>query len=72
MHFLLFIQAYGLYTERPNRFMDMYGWSAHSVKLDLTYEKAGQQGFAMYTFKPFQEQIDRRKNTALKKEADKL
>jgi hypothetical protein len=59
---LLFMKAYGLYTSRPNRFMDNYYWYGKNVKLFLSYE--GKFGYAIFTCNPLQSEIDSKKNNS--------
>lgn len=48
----VFSKAYGLYSERPNRFMDKYEWYGKNVRLILDYDDTRKEGSIMFISEP--------------------
>ncbi len=44
-------QAYGLFTNRPNRFMDKYEWEGSEVELNLDYDSTSNEGMMLLSSK---------------------
>ncbi|MCY4781448.1 hypothetical protein ORI89_17445 [Sphingobacterium sp. UT-1RO-CII-1] len=44
-------KAYGLYTDKPNRFMDKFEWSSPKVRLTLDYDNRSDKGSMIFSSK---------------------
>jgi hypothetical protein len=67
----VFKAAYGLYTLKPNRFLEAYVWHSDKVDLDLNFTRPNY-GYALYTCKPLQDVLDALKSKLANKAAGDL
>lgn len=65
-------KAYGLYTDRPNRYMDKYDWEGRKVKIHLNYDSSGKDGVMMIISKDFDRLIQEFRNSKTKKAINDL
>ena len=56
---LTYIKAFGMYSDRPNRFMDKYYWYSQNVNLMLNYDQTQKLPVAMYTCVPLNDEIEK-------------
>lgn len=68
----IFERAFGLYTDRPNMFMDKYNWYSSKVKLAVNFENKGPFAYAIYTCNDLQSEVDQKMLKANKKAASDL
>ena len=68
----VYLKAFGLYSERPNRFMDKYYWYSPNVKLFLNYDLTSKLPMAMYTSVPLNDEVERNSRDKTKKAVSDL
>jgi hypothetical protein len=52
-----FLTSYGVFTSKPNDYVDIYNWDSSSINLLLNYELTDDLGEAVYTFKPLKQEL---------------
>jgi hypothetical protein len=52
-----FLSAYGLFTSKPNDYVDIYNWSSTTVDLSLQYELNSELGVAVFTCNSLEKEI---------------
>lgn len=65
-------KAYGLYTERPNRFMDVYKWESNKVKMKLDYDDTTENASLVFISKPISDLIGKEIANSAKKAVEDL
>lgn len=63
----VFTKAYGIYSNKPNQFMEKYTWNTQKVQLYLNEEAGKEQAVVIYTSKPLTEQLDQIKSKKTEK-----
>ncbi|MDF2432094.1 MAG: hypothetical protein JWP44_1725 [Mucilaginibacter sp.] len=55
------LDSYGLFTDRPDNYQDVYNWNTSRVSLSLMYEMNVDLGVAIFTCNDLQKEIETRK-----------
>jgi len=53
-----FLSSYGLFTSKPNDYVDIYNWDSTSISLSLQYELNSELGVAVFTCTSLQKEIE--------------
>jgi hypothetical protein len=67
-----FISTYGVFTERPDSYMDIYNWNSSKVTLSLRYELKLDYGVAIFTSKSVEQEIETMKEIKAMKKMEAL
>jgi hypothetical protein len=53
-----FIASYGVFTDKPNDYQDIYNWNSSTMSLSLAYELKLDYGVAIFTSKSLENEIE--------------
>jgi hypothetical protein len=53
-----FLTAYGLFTNKPSDYVDIYNWNSSKINLSLSYEIPADLGVAIFTCNPLVQEME--------------
>ena len=65
-----FLSSFGLFTNRPNDYVDVYNWNTSKISLSLRYQLKTSPGIAIFSCKPLEQEIALKKVIRARKEKE--
>ena len=53
-----FLSSYGLFTSKPNDYVDIYNWNSSTINLTLKYELDAELGVAVFSCNSLEKEIE--------------
>ncbi|MDB4903815.1 MAG: hypothetical protein JWQ63_3096 [Mucilaginibacter sp.] len=53
-----FLSSYGLFTSKPNDYVDIYSWNSSTINLTLKYELDAELGVAVFSCNSLEKEIE--------------